>query len=559
MKQPSQSRKPSDVIQAAFKLTGMEQRRAEMRDILAQISDLHAAELASGLDWFTLTTAGYLVGPPLGYYWEPAFVEYGKALRSVFASARDFALEASRVTGLIDAVFRVEHLAFEIDKEDLSGHQTTAAVRRYLARWYLELCDQILDVLLRLPACGLARRSGNTAPSDLINLVEFLRKAGWVTCGEAYSPTVRNGIAHELTFETELAGRVQYAVFTDKRGNRERRTLDELRHDVELLLDQALAYALALRLYVLKSACEPGVARLLVPTQLSPEVREQAFRDFASTDRFEIRSASIDIVSNQRQLTVEALDSTDHEVERMVHIISNLYEAANWFPDADRIVIGAKGKGRLPSLVAVDGCTLRSWASGDISNQDLFAKADVLLWPFRRLFGRWRHKLRYVAGHARAEWDRHWEASRISPRYRFLSADDISIGLARRYRAEAVLKDTPSEESIRATLQDAVRKLRSMTIHRNKQVRKRWGRTPPHYVSVFLYAREKRRRDRWADLTSAFYLGRAEFRDPNFQGVLPESELPDVAADGLTLEVSPNWRRAKAPMATLDDPPDGTQ
>lgn len=543
----------TDLIQAAFKLSGIEERRVQMRSLLAQIPGVDLADHIPKMEWFVLTTSGYLVGPPLSYYWEPAFLEYTKALRSCFASTSEFAAEGTSVTGLIDAVFRAEHLAFEIAKEDLSGHHMTVAVRQYLVRWYLELCEQILDVLLQLPARGIARRSGKTAPRALRSLVQILEKAGWMTAGEGYNPTVRNGIAHELTFETDFAGTVKYAVFTDERGNQERRTLEELRDDVDLLLDRALGYALALRLHLLQHLAEPGVAQLVAPTSLTPEVREQAFRDFTSVDRFKTEGASIDVVSNKRQLTVHGVESTDHDVERLAQIIRILYEAASWFPDAERVFVGVKGKGKLAGFVTTDGATLRRWASGEISGQEFFNKVDRMLFPIMRPFGRLRHKLRYAANVFRAEFRHRFEAPWPGPRYRFLSRQDTSTALAHTYQAEALLQDAPSEEPIRAALQDAVRRLRGMAIHRNRQVRKRWGRTPPHYVSVFLYAREKRRRDRWADSGSAFYLGRAEFRDPHFHGVLPESKLREVVADGLTLEVSPNWQRARTPVPALED------
>ncbi len=524
----------------SLKLTGKLQKRAD------QFSELGRFErtwsVAQRDLWFVLPVTDYLSGPPLSYYSEPAFAEYALALQASFPGPKQLAQQAREIRGLMDAIHRAEHLAFEVEHEDLENLDTRTAVRNHLSRWYLELCDQILDVLLALPARGEARSSGKTAPIDLFSIAEFLKKAGWHTADVAYSPTVRNGCAHDLTFSTEFAGRHEQAIFTDKKGNSEKRTLEEFRDDVTSLLDRSLGYSLALRLYLNEHLGVPAIARIVDPTKLAPETRRWCFSKYASGSDFDIPKATVDTVRGERQLTVEIADKATHSDERLVTNIGVLWDAAVWFPEAQRVFVGAKADAGTSSFSVVDGRALSQWASGRLPDREFIQGAQNLYMSFGGWIGRFRHKLRYIKDAVTPEWRARLQRDRV--RLRIVSADDISTGEARRYRVEAVLEETASEDSIAAALRGAIESSLKMRIHRNDQSRKRWGKARPHYVSVMLYAREKRARDRFADPSSSFYLGRAEYRDPRFKGVLPDAQLKETDGKGVSIALSPNWTRS---------------
>ena len=89
---------------------------------------------------------------------------------------------------------------------------------------------------------------------------------------------------------------------------------------------------------------------------------------------------------------------------------------------------------------------------------------------------------------------------------------------------------------------DCVRKRR---IYRNALVKKNWGKTHAHYVDGFIYSREKRCRDRWADISSEYYVGRFEWRDlkvdqENLPMPLSGGRVIDFGG-GLFYEPNPNW------------------
>lgn len=539
------------LVDSALTLTGHGRWRTEARLLVAEAIGVEESRLPTTLDWLILTTAPYLQEPPLSFYYEPAYIEYAKRIAEVIPDGHG--LRTPAVSKALAGAFRSEHLAREFEKEDLSALQPTVLVRRYLARWYLDLCEQALDSLLELAAHSEAKQSKKGVPrGNLTNLAEFLSASGWTTVYDGYSSVVRNGIAHDLTFETESAGHQLIAVFTNDRGNMERRTPEEFKSDVELLVDRTLAYSLALRLFLLRNASRPSVRRLLNPANLPTEIREQAFRDMASRPNFKLKAASLDKVRDWIQLTIEVDDTTIHDMQQRANAVMAIYDAASWYPEADRVILGVSDPNRLGGWLEVQGSLLRRWAEGKISDQEFAANTKFMLFPFHRPFGRFRFKAHHVLSAAREEWRRQI-SNRLEPvpGLRLIRFDDTSTLLARRLRSYAVLENPASADHVRDALIAAIHRTRRAKVFRNEKIRRRWKGQAAHYADVLMFSREKRPRDLWADGSSDCYLGRALFRDSSFQGELPAGSLPEKIDDNTFLQVNEHWERARQRVPSI--------
>jgi hypothetical protein len=138
------------------------------------------------------------------------------------------------------------------------------------------------------------------------------------------------------------------------------------------------------------------------------------------------------------------------------------------------------------------------------------------MWPVKKRFGRARAKWKRVARAAFSEYRRAKEqvADRKSSLFGTISLSDISHGLARRYRCElSTIASTHAE--IEESLPEIVNNIRGQKVFASEQSRKRWRGASPHYVTGWIYSREKRERDRWADERAQFYVGSFEWRDPD--------------------------------------------
>ena len=211
-------------------------------------------------------------------------------------------------------------------------------------------------------------------------------------------------------------------------------------------------------------------------------------------------------------------------------------------------MLGLRSKDPL-SFARVDADAVGSWVRGELTDQAFVGSFDpVLMWPKRTPLGRVRANLARTVPialeAARDEFALAKEGllNRLPRAIRVLSLDDISHGLARRYRGEFLLL-AEDQERVRALLRPLVAWIKRQHPHHSPQSKKRWRRRPPAYVIGFLYSREKRERDRGAILGSGFYVGRFEWRDPDADATtLPISmQGGDDMGGGLVYEASSTW------------------
>ena len=536
---------------AAETISGLVSRRDHALSVVSAVLGVSHDRLGPAADWNSLVVGSYLGSRPFCLYFEPAFTDYHRHLGNLYGS--DLALFVSDFAScghdLWKAIGTAESIAVEVASEDLDRLDEYAAVTQHLNQWYLRLVEQAFDSLLGFAVYRLQTKAGKQQPPGKPwNIYEAIQKHGWHAAGSFYHPTVRNGIAHEIELVPKGVLSPVSVVYTDAKGNSATLSYPELVDAVTGMVDECLAYAFALRLFILEHSDDHNMGQIPDPKSSSRRLRERGFKNFASSPSLLVESVHTDLVNGKRQTRIECLDRTRVEQERLAEMVALLISAHAWFPDCDTFIVGLKSEGPI-SFARVDARVLGSWVRKEMDDEGFLRSFDpMLMWPKKAFMGRLRANLartipaaldaaRDGIDQAKAEWP-----GQLPATIRVLSLTDISYSLARRYRGD-FLVDAEDQPAVRELLHPLVAWVKRQRLYSSPQSKKHWRKTPPAYVVGFLYSRDKRERDRGAIPTSGFYIGQFEWRDPRADpDTLPTPiRDPDDLGEGLAYKPAPNW------------------
>ncbi len=378
-------------------------------------------------------------------------------------------------------------------------------------------------------------------------ILEALTARGWHCVGWFHEPIVRNGIAHDFQFIQETVVSPPSVVYTDLKGNSAILSMFDLANEVKGIVDECLAYAFALRLFLLEHRNDPHI-RQVGSNPANRSLRTLGFPAFTSTRSLVVESVHTEVVNDKMQIRIECRDYTRADVECLAEMVALLASAHTWFPDGERFFIGLRSKNPI-GFACVDGIALSRWKRGDLTDESFLGSFDpILIWPRRKLLGQLRAKLvRAIPVGLAAGREAFQEATaelpfRLPRQVKVLSLKDNSIGVARRYGGD-FLVNVDDHEGVRALLHPLMGWIKKQRIHHSPQSKEHWGKAPPVYMLGFLYSRNKRPRDRGVSSTSEFYIGRFEWRSPEADlGTLP---LPvgdgEDLGQGLKYEPSLAW------------------
>ena len=536
-----------DLRMAAESISGLVSRRERALSAVSTVLGLSSDQLDPSSDWNSFAVSSYLDSRPFCLYFEPAFTDYHRHLENTYSN--DLTLFASDFTAsghdLWKAIDTAERIATEVENEKLSRLDPHTAVTQYLNPWYLRLVEQAFDSLLGFAVYRLQTNIGKQPPRHPWNIYEATKKYRWYGSGNFYRPTVRNGIAHDFEFIQDTVFSQVSVIYTDARGNTETLAVSELIDEVTGMVDECIAYAFALRLFILQHTQDSSIELVLSATPSNRRLREHGFKNFASSHSIIVESVRADIINGKRQTRIECLDLSRIEPERLAEMVAILISANAWFPDCDTILVGLKSKDPI-SFARIDADVLASWVREEMDDEIFLRSFDpIMMWPKRVRLGRLRANLaRTIPAALNAGRDEFKSAKNQLPgqlpaAIRVLSVSDISHGLARRYRGD-FLADVNDQATIRELLHQLLVWIKRQRIHHSPESKQRWGKIPPVYVAGFLYSREKRERDRGALPTSDYYIGQFEWRDPDTD----PDVLPIPIRDGEDLELGLAYKPA---------------
>jgi hypothetical protein len=535
---------------AAETISGLDERRQRCLKVVTRVLGFSPGDLDPSMDWNSFVVDAFLQRRPFCLYLEPAFTEYHRHLVSTYQN--DGALFASDFAScghdIWQAIETAEQIAGEIEETDLEGQTPYDAVNRYLNQWYLRIVEQSFDSLLGLAAYRLLANEGKQLPMRPQQILEALTARGWRCVGWFHKPIVRNGIAHEFQIIHDTVASPLSVVYTDLNGNSETLSMFDLVNEVKGIVDECLAYAFALRLFLLEHRDDPHIRQVMSANPTNRSLRPVGFPAFASTRSLVVESVHTEVVNEKMQIRIECLDNTSADVECLAEMVALLASAHTWFPEGERFLIGLRSKNPV-SFACVDGVALDRWKQGDLTDQAFLRSFDpILIWPRRKLLGKLRAKLvRAIPAGLAAGREAYQQATaelpyRLPTQVKVLSIEDNSINVARRYGGD-FLVDADDHEDVRPLLHPLMGWIKKQRIHRSRQSKEHWGKAPPVYMLGFLYSRDKRPRDRGVSSTSEFYIGRFEWRNPQADpGTLP---LPigdgEDLGQGLKYEPSLAW------------------
>lgn len=541
------------LLDASRSISGWHERRKTALSPIHRCLGVESQGIVQNEDWNVVPLALYLDGPPLSYYLEPAFTEYFEFLNHRFGT--DLAVFAADLTNCGQDVWKglalAENLAHEIHSTDVTQSDDYKKISNHLNPWYLRLVEQAFDSLLALPAYRLQQDVGKNVSQTPRGIHDVMKKHGWLTFGSYYDPTMRNGIGHDVEFVQDSHTSDLAVRYTDARGNRLELSLAEIVENVEGFLDECLGYCFALRLFVFEHRCDPELAAVVQPTTENFTGRELYSRQIAGSPFVAVNNVNRERVNGQVQIRIECTDTTTHDHERFVEVLSILATAADWFPEGETFFVGLTGDRRWPACLRISGDDLRGWLAGDIADE-AFPKCfdPFMLWPLKKWLGhsraKWKRAFSVFMTHMRKDLPKRDHTNgRFSCVHGYGFVDDTSTAIARRYGAEVFVTDT-EQAQLKARLASLVAAIRSMRVFASPQAEKRWGGTKPHFIAAFIFSREKRSRDRWANPDSRFYVGNFEWRDPTIDsGKLPlamSGDNVESLLDGSVRYVpNPNW------------------
>ena len=409
-----------------------------------------------------------------------------------------------------------------------------ARILNYWREWYLNLVEDCLKNVCSPWVWAIQQEEGKTGTledmpymstrADKLDKVPALR-----LITKNFEPTVRNACAHGgVTVVKETLAQDGVIRFQDSSGAVIEWSDYEFDSNIKGMLDVCNALVLAAKVLIFRNWSH--ISSVFDYPRLPDAERAKLFLLTANTYAIDVRTADVlNLGTGIRQVTVDAFDSAQQYEELVFDVLALLQHVHRFYPDTDRVFIGLHGRRHVASWVQVPTALLGEWASPD---------AQFMIYSFkRRPIPRKLTSLR--RGFARAlplfkvEWNKIWEGMR-SRRWSILKIEDKTFKV-KRLQATMLVPEGLTRKEIEPMLAQAVHHIRNK-MYRTPEVkgykrrfRKHLASRKPGYVWLFVFTREKRSDDMWADPTSEFFVCRAEWFDEKLRGdgLEPVLNLPD--------------------------------
>ena len=179
---------------------------------------------------------------------------------------------------------------------------------------------------------------------------------------------------------------------------------------------------------------------------------------------------------------------------------------------------------------------VRSFFKGEVSHDEFLKKiaeeGRSMLPQFELFLGRKRAGVRRflltlkseLIPTIKEEYRRRLEISGISPDpkrlFKILEIEDLSHGLAKRYRASIIIPENVNEEHIKEIIYEATKEVKSKQIYRSDITKNAWKGKDANIVWLGVFTKEKRERDMWFFDDFYYYIGNTEWSDKNTEGIV---------------------------------------
>lgn len=519
-------------------------RQARLTWVCAAYPELLAADAPP--EEQLIEIAPFLIDKPQKLYHEAVYTNALQYLTEYYARhnsslVSDFAYVAD---SLRRGALKTEHYGRIIGQDLPARLEREAHIRGYWCPWYLNLVEECLKEACSPLVWAVSQARGKKARledmryfstrADLLNTVSDLRRIGG-----NFNPTVRNACAHGGV--TVLRDRM--LLFEDDKGKQECWTDEEFLGHIHGLLDVCNAMVLASMVFVFRNWSQ--LAHVFHAHALPEHERERLFLPVASTPAIEVRSVEVKNLAHGRQVTIEAVDTALVHEELFYDTLAILRRVQRFYPDTDLVFLGLQGSRHWASWVSVPIPALREWVSGAANLQQFLQMPNVqfMLFPFKG--PRWplgmkiaslRRGLAHGLPRAMAEYRQAIAAQRRP--WHILEMQE-SIGLAKRLQATLIVPEGLTRQAIEPMLVEAIGHIRRK-LFRTKEVqgykrryRKAMAKRSADYVRLFVFTKEKRAADMWADPTASYFVCRAEWFNESLieVGLQPVLNLPDRIGD----------------------------
>lgn len=508
---------------------------------------------------YLLELAPYFLDKPQKFYYEPVYekalaylTNYYNQHPSDLVSHFQYVAES-----WWKGVANTEHYSRVIEQLLPSDLSREAVILNYWREWYFNLVEDCLKNVCSPWVWAIQQAEGKTGTLEnmryMSNRSEKLNKiTSLQLITKDFEPTVRNACAHGgVTVIKKTLLQHELVSFKDSKGTVEWSDYEFMSH-IQGMLDVCNALILAAKVLIFCNWSK--LAPIFDYPRLPEAEREKLFLLTASTPAVEVkRSDLMSLGTGITQVLVEAEDSAQLYEELVYDVLAILQHIHRFYPDTDRVMVNLRGNRHLPSWVQVPTALLRDWASGAIELDQFLGSSDAqfMIFQFKRL--PLPRKLTFLRrGFARALPQFKDELGKIRetmhPRRWSITKVEDKTFKVKRLHVNMLVPEGLTKKEIEPMLVEGVKYVREK-LYRTPEVegykrryRKHMAERRPGYVWLFVFTREKRPADMWADPTASYFVCRAEWFDQDLrkQGLEPVLNLADQINDThITVDWSP--------------------
>jgi hypothetical protein len=435
-------------------------------------------------------------------------------------------------------VLRAEYYSRVIEQTRTEHLERTARIRGYWGPWYLGLAEECLKDLCGPVLWALLKASGKKAMlEDLGYMSTRAEKLNTVPSlsfiVKDFEPTVRNACAHSgITVRRD-----GLVVFEADKGQRIEWDDREFLSSIEGMLDVCNALVFAVTIFIFRNW--EALSNVFHFVALPEEERETLFLIDASTPILDVQSAEVRTIRLGTQVTIRAADTAFLYTELMLDVLAVLRRVHRFYPDVEWVFLGLDGRQHLPSSIRISMAALRDWVSGATTLEQFLQTPEnqFLILRFRSfpLAQKVAALRRGIAVGLPYAVDVYKKARRGTGRpWRLLEVGDTSTGPMKRLNVRLIVPEGLTREQVEQMLAEATEYIRRKR-YKTKEIagykrryRKVMASRPVGYISFFVFTKEKRPADMWADRRASFFVCRAEWFDEQLrsQGLEPVLNLP---------------------------------
>ncbi len=446
-------------------------------------------------------------------------------------------------------VLKAEYYSRVIEQTRTEHLERTARIRGYWSPWYLGLAEECLKDLCSPVLWALLKVSGKKAMlEDLPYMSTRAEKLNTVLSlsfiAKDFEPTVRNACAHSgITVRRD-----RLVVFEADKGQRVEWDDHEFLSSIEGMLDVCNALVFAVSIFIFRNW--QALSNVFHFVALPEDERETLFLINASTPILDVQSAEVKTTQLGTQITIKAADTAFLYAELMLDVLAVLQRVHRFYPDVEWVFLGLDGRQHLPSSIRISMAALRDWVFGTTTLEQFLQTPEnqFLILRFRSfpLAQKVAALRRGIAVGLPYAVDVFRKARRGTGHpWRLLEVEDTSTGPMKRLNVRLIVPKDLTREQIEPMLVEAAGYIRRKR-YKTKEIagykrryRKVMANRRVGYISFFVFTREKRRADMWADRRASFFVCRAEWFDEGLRskGLEPVLNLPtpinrsDMSAD----------------------------